>query len=134
GAAGFDFIIVETSGIAQGDAAVTDVTDSSMYVMPAEYGAPTHLEKIDMIDFTHFIVINILEQKGSEDALTQVRRQYEPSRMLFGQDKETFPVFGTIASQFNDAGTNALFAAIIDTLNERYGWDEQVDFNRHAIS
>src|SRR5699024_4196213 len=133
-AAGFDFIIVETSGIGQGDAAVTDVTDLSMYVMTAEYGAPTQLEKIDMIDFADFIVINKFEQKGSEDALNQVRKQYERSRMLFGQDKETFLVFGTIASQFNDAGTNALFTAIIDTLNERYGWDEQVDFNRHAIS
>lgn len=66
------------------------------------------LEKIDMIDFADFIVINKFEQKGSEDALNQVRKQYERSHMLFHQDKETFPVFGTIASQFNDSGTNAL--------------------------
>ncbi len=133
-AASYDFIIVETSGIGQGDAAITDITDLSMYVMTAEFGAPSQLEKIDMIDFADFIVINKYEQKGSEDALNQVRKQYERSHLLFGQDKEKFPVFGTIASQFNDAGTNALFATMIDTLCERYGWDEQVDFDRNTIA
>lgn len=133
-AAGYNFIIVETSGIGQGDAAITDITDLSMYVMTAEYGAPTQLEKIDMIDYADFIVINKFEQSGSEDALNQVRKQYERSRMLFGQDATKFPVFGTIANQFNDAGTNALFAAIVDTLNERYGWNETVDFKRHVIA
>lgn len=130
----FDFVIVETSGIGQGDAAITDVTDLSMYVMTAEFGAPTQLEKIDMIDYADFIVINKFEQRGAEDALDQVRKQYERSRMLFGEDKTNFPIFGTIASQFNDRGTNSLFAAIIDTLNERYGWNEQVDFERNVHS
>ncbi|MCM3741457.1 methylmalonyl-CoA mutase family protein [Oceanobacillus luteolus] len=130
----FDFIIVETSGIGQGNAAITDVTDLSMYVMTAEFGAPTQLEKIDMIDYADFIVINKFEQRGSEDALNQVRKQFERSRMLFGQDKTKYPVFGTIASQFNDKGTNALFASIIDTLNERYDWNEEVDFERHVLS
>src|SRR5699024_2276745 len=106
----------------------------SMYVMTSEFGAPSQLEKIDMIDFADFVVINKFEQKGSEDALNQVRKQYQRSHMLFGEDKETFPVFGTIASQFNDAGTNALFASMIDTLNEKYGWDETVDFERHKIA
>ena len=133
-ASGFDFIIVETSGIGQGDAAITEVTDLSMYVMTSEYGAPTQLEKIDMIDYADFIVINKFEQKGAEDALNQVRKQYERSRMLFKQDKEKFPVFGTIASQFNDAGTNALFASLMDAINERYGWDVQVDFDRHKLA
>lgn len=133
-ASGFDFIMVETSGIGQGDAAITDITDLSMYVMTSEYGAPTQLEKIDMIDYADFIVINKFEQKGSEDALNQVRKQYERSRMLFKQEKEQFPVFGTIASQFNDEGTNALFAAIIDTLNERYEWNVSVDFERNRIA
>lgn len=133
-ATGFDFVIVETSGIGQGNAAITDVTDLSMYVMTAEFGAPTQLEKIDMIDYADFIVINKFEQRGSEDALNQVRKQYERSRMLFGQDKTKYPVFGTIASQFNDTGTNSLFASIIDTLNERYGWEEEVDFARHVLS
>lgn len=133
-ASGFDFIVVETSGIGQGDAAITEITDLSMYVMTSEYGAPTQLEKIDMIDFADFIVINKFEQKGSEDALNQVRKQYERSHMLFHQDKKTFPVFGTIASQFNDSGTNALFAAIIDKLNDKYNWDEKVSFDRHTVS
>ncbi|MBR7554549.1 fused isobutyryl-CoA mutase/GTPase IcmF [Allobacillus sp. GCM10007491] len=128
-AADFDFVIIETSGIGQGDAEITEITDLSMYVMTAEFGAPTQLEKIDMIDFADFIVINKFEQKGSEDAFRQVRKQYERSRMLFHQDPETFPVFGTIASQFNDPGTNTLFASIIETLNERYDWDVEVPFD-----
>lgn len=131
---GCDFAIVETSGIGQGNAAITDITDLSMYVMTAEYGAPSQLEKIDMIDYADFIVINKFEQRGSEDALNQVRKQFERSRMLFGKDKKTFPVFGTIASQFNDKGTNSLFAAIIDTLNERYNWEETVNFERNVLS
>ncbi|GAA0487574.1 methylmalonyl-CoA mutase family protein [Salinibacillus aidingensis] len=122
-AAGYDFIIVETSGIGQGDAAVTDVTNLSMYVMTSEFGAPSQLEKIDMIDFADFIVINKFEQKGSEDALRQVRKQYQRSHMLFDQSPETMPVYGTIASQFNDQGTNTLFRALIDKLNEDYQWD-----------
>jgi len=133
-ASGYDFILVETSGIGQGDAAITDITDLSMYVMTAEFGAPTQLEKIDMIDFADFIVINKFEQQGSEDALSQVRKQYERSHLLFHQDQEKYPVFGTIASQFNDDGTNALFAAIIDKLNVDYDWNEEIDFERNVIA
>ena len=131
-AAGFDFVIVETSGIGQGDAEITEITDLSMYVMTAEFGAPTQLEKIDMIDFADFIVINKFEQKGSEDAFRQVRKQYERSRQLFHQDPETFPVFGTIASQFNDPGTNTLFASILKTINERYSWNAPIPFDTKA--
>nr|WP_029425059.1 fused isobutyryl-CoA mutase/GTPase IcmF [Alkalibacillus haloalkaliphilus] len=127
-AANFDFVIVETSGIGQGDAEITEITDLSMYVMTAEFGAPSQLEKIDMIDFADFVVINKFEQKGSEDALRQVRKQYERSHMLFHENHETFPVFGTIASQFNDAGTNTLFASLLETLNDRYNWDVEVPF------
>ncbi|GGJ83123.1 Fused isobutyryl-CoA mutase [Lentibacillus kapialis] len=133
-ASNYDFIIVETSGIGQGDAAITDITDLSMYVMTAEFGAPSQLEKIDMIDFADFVVINKFEQKGSEDALNQVRKQYQRSHLLFGEDMKKFPVFGTIASQFNDAGTNALFASMIDRLNETFGWENTVDFERHTIA
>lgn len=122
----YDLIIVETSGIGQGDAEITEITDLSMYVMTAEFGAPTQLEKIDMIDFADFIVINKFEQRGSSDALDQVRKQYERSRMLFHENKQQFPVFGTIASQFNDPGVNALFAAVIDKINEKHHWDEQI--------
>ncbi|GGC86246.1 Fused isobutyryl-CoA mutase [Thalassobacillus devorans] len=131
-AAGVDFVIVETSGIGQGNAAVTDVSDLSMYVMTAEFGAPSQLEKIDMIDFADFIVINKFEQKGSEDAFQQVRKQYERSHMLFHEDPSTFPVFGTIASQFNDPGTNTLFAALVDKLNENYEWEDTTSFERTA--
>ncbi|RWZ58953.1 methylmalonyl-CoA mutase [Halobacillus fulvus] len=129
-ASGVDFIIVETSGIGQGDAAITDITDLSMYVMTAEFGAPSQLEKIDMIDFADFIVINKFEQKGSEDALSQVKKQYQRSHMLFHSDDSKFPVYGTIASQFNDPGTNTLFAAIVDELNDRYAWQEQTSLKR----
>src|SRR5699024_4208606 len=133
-ASGYDFIIVETSGIGQGDAAITEITDLSMYVMTAEYGAPTQLEKIDMIVFADFIVINKFEQRGSEDALSQVRKQYERSHLLFHEIQEEFPVFVTIASQFNDVGTNALFAAIINKLNESYGCDATIAYEGDKTS
>ena len=133
-AATYDLIIVETSGIGQGDAAITEISDLSMYVMTAEFGAPTQLEKIDMIDYADFIVINKFEQKGSLDAFNQVQKQYERSRMLFDEDKRTFPVFGTIASQFNDVGTNALFAALIEVLNEKFGWNERVPYKKDNVS
>src|SRR5699024_7196818 len=133
-ASAFDLIIIETSGIGQGDAEITEIADLSMYVMTSEFGAPTQLEKIDMIDYADFIVINKFEQKGSEDAFSQVRKQYERSHMLFGKDQTKFPVFGTIASRFNDSGTNSLFAALIDKLNDVHGWDEDVSFKRRIVS
>src|SRR5690625_3652140 len=133
-ASNYDLIIVETSGIGQGDAEITEITDLSMYVMTAEYGAPTQLEKIDMIDFADFIVINKFEQRGSDDALNQVRKQYERSRMLFHEDVNTFPVFGTIASQFNDPGVNKLFSAIITKINEKYNWNEETNLEHVKTS
>src|SRR5699024_806481 len=92
------------------------------------------LEKIDMIDFADFIVINKFEQRGSEDALSQVRKQYERSHLLFHENQEEFPVFGTIASQFNDVGTNALFAKIINKLNESQGWDAPMAYEGDKTS
>lgn len=121
--AGYDLIIVETSGIGQGDAEIDEVSDVSMYVMTSEFGAPSQLEKIDMIDFADLIAINKFERKGSEDALSQVQKQYQRSRLLFDKSLDSMPVYGTIASQFNDKGTNTLFAAIVDTLNEKCGSD-----------
>lgn len=121
--AGFDLIIVETSGIGQGDAEITKYTDISMYIMTSEFGAPTQLEKIDMIDYADLIVINKFERKGSEDALRQVQKQYQRSRELWHEDLDKMPVYGTIASQFNDRGTNSLFAALVNTLNEKVGTD-----------
>jgi methylmalonyl-CoA mutase len=120
-AAGFDLIIVETSGIGQGDAAITEVCDISMYVMTSEFGAPSQLEKIDMIDYADLIVINKFERKGSEDAKRQVQKQYQRSHQLFDKDLSEMPVYGTIASQFNDPGTNTLFVALIDLINKKTG-------------
>ncbi|WP_461202054.1 fused isobutyryl-CoA mutase/GTPase IcmF [Anoxybacillus sp. TBDG-1] len=120
-AAGFDLVIVETSGIGQGDAAIKDICDIAMYVMTSEFGAPSQLEKIDMIDYADLIVINKFERQGSEDAKRQVQKQYQRSHQLFDRDVSEMPVFGTIASQFNDPGTNTLFVALIDLINERMG-------------
>ncbi|MDI7740917.1 methylmalonyl-CoA mutase family protein [Lysinibacillus fusiformis] len=128
-AAGFDLIIVETSGIGQGDAEITNYTDLSMYVMTSEFGAPTQLEKIDMIDYADLIVINKFERKGSEDALRQVQKQYQRSHELWTEDLEKMPVYGTIASQFNDKGTNSLFAALVEKINEKFGFDWKTSYD-----
>jgi methylmalonyl-CoA mutase len=132
-AAGFDLVIVETSGIGQGDAEITEICDVSLYVMTSEFGAPSQLEKIDMIDFADLIVINKFERKGSEDALRQVQKQYQRSHMLFEKDTSAMPVYGTIASQFNDLGTNALFAALIEKINEKTGTDWVTSFSKSAL-
>ncbi|WLD93194.1 fused isobutyryl-CoA mutase/GTPase IcmF [Alkalihalobacillus sp. AL-G] len=123
-AAGYDLIVVETSGIGQGNAEITAISDASMYVMTSEFGAPSQLEKIDMIDYADLIAINKFDRKGSEDALRDVKKQYQRSRMLFDRDLDEMPVFGTIASQFNDEGTNILFNALVNVLNEKFelGW------------
>ncbi|WP_078432028.1 fused isobutyryl-CoA mutase/GTPase IcmF [Metabacillus halosaccharovorans] len=118
-AAGFDLVIVETSGIGQGDAEIAEVCDLSMYVMTSEFGAPSQLEKIDMLDYADLVVINKFERKGSEDAKRQVQKQYQRSRMLFDKSLDDMPIFGTIASQFNDLGTNTLFAKILEMINEK---------------
>ncbi|MFP3388929.1 fused isobutyryl-CoA mutase/GTPase IcmF [Brevibacillus sp. SIMBA_040] len=126
-AAHFDLIIVETSGIGQGDAQVTEVCDVSMYVMTSEFGAPSQLEKIDMLDFADLIAINKFERKGSEDALREVRKQYRRNHQLFELPDEKVPVYGTIASQFNDPGTNVLFAALMHRIVEKTGVEWAVD-------
>ncbi len=116
--AGFDLVIVETSGIGQSDTEITEHSDVSLYVMTSEYGAATQLEKIDMIDFADVIAINKFDKRGSLDALRDVRKQYKRNRNLFAMPDEELPIFGTIASQFNDSGTNVLFSEIIKKINE----------------
>jgi methylmalonyl-CoA mutase len=118
-AAGFDLVVVETSGIGQGDTAIVSHVDLSLYVMTPEFGAASQLEKIDMLDFADFVAINKFERKGGEDALRDVRKQVQRNREGFSQSPEEMPVFGTIASRFNDDGVTALYHALAESLRER---------------
>src|SRR5262244_633127 len=116
--AGFDLVVVETSGIGQGDAAIVPLADCSLYVMTPEFGAASQLEKIDMLDFADFVAINKFDRKGAEDALRDVRKQYQRNRKLFDRSPDEMPVYGTIASRFNDDGVTALYQGILPTLVE----------------
>jgi methylmalonyl-CoA mutase len=116
--AGFDLVIVETSGIGQGDAAIVQHVDCSLYVMTPEFGAASQLEKIDMLDFADFVAINKFDRKGSQDALRDVAKQYQRNRELWTQNPEQMPVFGTQASRFNDDGVTALYQGLLPKLAE----------------
>ena len=116
--AGFDMIILETSGIGQSDTEIVDHSDLSLYVMTPEYGAATQLEKIDMLDFADFIAINKFDKRGAQDALRDVKKQYQRNHDRWEEDPDTMPVYGTIASQFNDPGTNTLYTRLIARINE----------------
>ena len=116
--AGFDLIVVETSGIGQGDAAIVPLVDVSLYVMTPEYGAASQLEKIDMLDFADFVAINKFDRRGAEDALRDVRKQVQRNRKLFAEPAERMPVYGTIASRFNDDGVTALYQGMLPRLAE----------------
>ncbi|WBM76061.1 methylmalonyl-CoA mutase family protein [Saprospira grandis] len=118
-AADFDLIILETSGIGQSDTAITDFSDASLYVMTPEYGAATQLEKIDMLDFADLIALNKFDKRGAQDALRDVRKQYRRNHNLWEAKEDDLPVFGTIASQFNDPGMNSLYKALMDKIVER---------------
>lgn len=117
----FDLIILETSGIGQSDTEIVDHSDISLYIMTPEYGAATQLEKIDMLDFADIIALNKFDKKGALDALRDVRKQYQRNHNLWETPAEDLPVFGTIASQFNDPGTNALYKAIINHIHKKTG-------------
>lgn len=118
-AAEFDLIILETSGIGQSDTEITEHSDMSLYVMTPEFGAATQLEKIDMLDFADIIAINKFDKRGSLDALRDVKKQYQRNHLLWDAKEEELPVFGTIASQFNDPGMNRLYKRIMDLLAEK---------------
>jgi methylmalonyl-CoA mutase len=114
--AGFDLVVVETSGIGQGDAAIVPHVDASLYVMTPEFGAASQLEKIDMLDFADFVAINKFDRKGAEDAFRDVRKQVQRNRELFTVPVDEMPVFGTMAARFNDDGVTALYQALLPKL------------------
>jgi len=120
-AAGFDLIIAETAGIGQGDSSITNFVDVSIYVMTSEFGAASQLEKIDMLDFADLVVVNKFEKRGGEDAVRDVRKQVQRNLKAFDKDPAEMPVFGTIASRFNDDGVTALYHALIDVIHTKTG-------------
>lgn len=126
---GFDLIILETSGIGQSDTQITEHCDVSMYVMTPEYGAATQLEKIDMLDFADIVAINKFDKRGALDALRDVKKQYQRNHKTFDQEVDLMPVYGTIASQFNDPGANTLYKALMDKIVEKTGANLKSDFH-----
>jgi isobutyryl-CoA mutase len=117
-AAGFDLIVVETSGIGQGDAAIVPLVDVPLYVMTPEFGAASQLEKIDMLDFAEFVAINKFDRKGAADALRDVAKQVQRNKEAWGRKPDEMPVFGTMAARFNDDGVTALYQALKPRLAE----------------
>ena len=122
-AADFDLIILETSGIGQSDTEILEHSDISLYVMTPEFGAATQLEKIDMLDFADLVAINKFDKRGALDALRDVKKQYMRNHNLWDTPQEQLPVYGTIASQFNDPGMNTLYRKVMDTLVAKTGAD-----------
>ncbi len=120
-AAAYDLVIVETSGIGQSDTEITEHCDVSLYVMTPEFGAATQLEKIDMLDFADLVAINKFDKRGALDALRDVKKQYKRNHQKFDLSDDQIPVFGTMASQFNDPGMNNLYRALMNTIGEKTG-------------
>ncbi|MEN8234212.1 MAG: methylmalonyl-CoA mutase family protein [Actinomycetota bacterium] len=118
-AAGYDLIILETSGIGQADTEIVDHADLALYVMTPEYGAASQLEKVDMLDFADLIVINKADRRGADDALRDVRKQYRRNHAVFDGPDEDLPVYPTVASHFNDAGTNRFYRALMEAVDRR---------------
>jgi len=133
-AARFDLVIVETSGIGQADTEITEHSDVSLYVMTAEYGAATQLEKIDMLDFADLIAINKFDKRGSLDAIRDVRKQYKRNHTLFDAADDKLPVFATIASQFNDPGTSSLYRSLMEKVASATGAALHSSFEASAAS
>lgn len=118
--ADYDLIILETSGIGQSDTEITEHSDISLYVMTPEYGAATQLEKIDMLDYADVIAINKFDKRGALDALRDVKKQYRRNHNMFEVADEAIPVYGTVASQFNDVGMSNLYLALIETIENKF--------------
>ncbi|TRX23287.1 methylmalonyl-CoA mutase family protein [Flavobacterium franklandianum] len=134
-AAKYDLIILETSGIGQSDTEITEHSDVSLYVMTPEFGAATQLEKIDMLDFADLVAINKFDKRGSLDALRDVKKQYQRNHNLWDTDLDKLPIFGTIASQFNDPGMNTLYVAIMGKIHEKTNSDLKSTFEiSHEMS
>lgn len=133
-AAHFDLIILETSGIGQSGAEVMEYADLPIYVMTPEYGAASQLEKIDMLDYAELVVLNKFDKKGAEDALRDIKKQYQRNHERFNESPDDMPVFPTRASQFNDDGTNALYKALMSKLNEKTNgkFESQISFGKVA--
>jgi methylmalonyl-CoA mutase len=127
-AAKYDIIILETSGIGQSDTEIMDHSDVSLYVMTPEFGAATQLEKIDMLDFADLVALNKFDKRGALDAIRDVKKQYQRNHNLWDVDTDKMPIFGTIASQFNDPGMNTLYKSIMDKIVEKTGADLQSTF------
>ncbi|MCB8922349.1 MAG: methylmalonyl-CoA mutase family protein [Ardenticatenaceae bacterium] len=119
----FDLIVLETSGIGQSDTEIVDFADTTLYVMTPEYGAATQLEKIDMLDFADVIAVNKFDKRGAQDALRDVKKQYQRNHQQWDKPVDEMPVYGTIASQFNDPGTNRLYRAVMCAIRQRTGAD-----------
>lgn len=116
----FDLIILESSGIGQSDTEIVDYSDLSMYIMTPEFGAATQLEKIGMLDYADIIAVNKFDKRGAQDAQRDVKKQFVRNHKLFDAVLEELPVFGTMASQFNDAGVNELYSHLVNTINTRF--------------
>jgi methylmalonyl-CoA mutase len=125
-AAGFDIVLLETAGIGQSDTEIADLVDVSLYVMTQDFGAPTQLEKIGMLDTADLVALNKFEKRGSQDALRDIRKQVQRNRAAFSSSPDAMPVYPTMASRFNDPGVSRLYLALLGLLNERHG------FGRHS--